>query len=67
MNVERRFFCRNPLIHSGGILKPPEGAEDFTLFFLILGTVFDSKPPRTIAVGSNSKDLKIENILINNF
>ena len=37
MNVERRFFCRNPLIHSGGILKPPEGAEDFTLFFLILG------------------------------
>jgi UDP-N-acetylglucosamine--dolichyl-phosphate N-acetylglucosaminephosphotransferase len=40
--IERRDACMNPIILKNGLLKPPEGSEKYTLFYLLL-----SKKPRT--------------------
>ena len=34
--VERREACHNPVIRKDGVLSPPRGAENYTLFYKIL-------------------------------
>ncbi len=34
--MDRRELCHNPVIRKDGTLKPPEGAEGFTLFYYLL-------------------------------
>lgn len=36
LNIYRKPVCMKPVILDDGTLKPPEGAEDYTLFFLML-------------------------------
>ena len=36
--IERRGACMNPIINSDGIIKPPEGAQNFTLCFFLLSS-----------------------------
>ncbi len=36
LNIYRKPVCMEPVILDDGTLKPPEGAQDYTLFFLLL-------------------------------